>query len=164
MDAVESELVRLRGDRDTLDARVRAVTEALSSLNASLSELRDARRETSEAALRERERFSDELAAVNERCVEVRGIPELLRRYADAREQHAIQLRSMLVLTRGGGGGGSGSGEEGIEVDEEASCWTDEDEKVHIMVNAGEALTVRVRALLDVRDRKVAAAAERLRS
>ena len=162
MDAVESELVRLRSDRDTLDARVRAVTEALSSLNASLSELRDARRETSEAALRERERFSDELAAVNERCVEVRRIPELLRRYADAREQHAIQLRSMLVLTRGGGG--SGSGEEGVEVDEEASCWTDEDEKVHIMVNAGEALTVRVRALLDVRDRKVAAAAERLRS
>ena len=161
VDAVESELVRLREEKESIEGRIRAQTEALNSLNGSLSELREARRKTSAAALSERERFSEELAAINERCVQVRGIPELMSRYAAARETHARVLSS---LTR------SGNSTVPVEADD------DDDARNIINIHkntvevvpgevqeASEALKVRLRALLDVREKKVAEAAERLR-
>ena len=159
VDAVESELVRLREEKESIEGRIRAQTEALNSLNGSLSELREARRKTSAAALSERERFSEELAAINERCVQVRGIPELMSRYAAARETHARVLSS---LTRGGN-----STVEADDDDDARNIINIHKNTVEVVPGevqeASEALKVRLRALLDVREKKVAEAAERLR-
>lgn len=100
----------------------------------------------SAAALKENERFSEELSAVNERCVEVRELPELLRRYADAADAHARDIRSLTSKAGDGSSGDGGDSGDGEPAPPEVS----------------EQLRARVLALMAVRAEKVAAAAERL--
>lgn len=53
VEAVESELVHLTGEAAAADAQCQAQVEALASLNAQISEVRDAHKKLSEAAQRE---------------------------------------------------------------------------------------------------------------